>query len=79
MEVGLRKKPKSRAGLFPTQFRLGFVKAQVSEGKKGMLACPLWKNQTMCDNRIGRSQGVNDTKDNEIVIWESEDFVFVTL
>lgn len=55
------------------------MKAQVSKGKKGMLACPPWNNQTMCDNSIGRSQGVNDTKDNEIVIWESEDFVFVTL
>lgn len=41
-----------------------------------MLACPLWKNQTMCDNRTGRSQGVNDTNDNEIVIWDSENFVF---
>lgn len=32
--------------------------------------------QTMSDNRFWRSQGVSDTKDNEIVIWDSEAFVF---
>lgn len=41
-----------------------------------MLCLLFDKDQTICENRFGRSQGVNDTKDNEIVIWGSEAFVF---
>lgn len=30
----------------------------------------------MCGNRFGRSHAVPDTKDNEIVIWDFEEFAF---